>query len=190
MIELKNIDFSYDEKPVLQNYNLKVRNGECVCLKGPSGCGKTTVFRLISGLETAQNGTVLAPQKISVVFQENRLLPMLSVKKNVFLAIEKEQRTKAIEMLKEAGLEEAISKPVAELSGGMKRRVAIVRALCFGGEALLLDEPFNAIDRENKQKMANLIKREFLDKGKSVLLSTHVDEDAELLSARIVVFPT
>ena len=76
-IELKNINFAYNENKILENFNLAIGEGECVCLVGRSGCGKTTVSRLVLGLEDAFEGTVLAPEKISCVFQEDRLLPIL-----------------------------------------------------------------------------------------------------------------
>ena len=159
-------------------------DGECVCLKSPSGGGKTTVFRLVAGLEKPQSGQVLAPQKLAVVFQEDRLLPHMTLKSNVILPLKKSQYKKAVELLKEVGLGSFLNTPISKLSGGMKRRAAIIRAIAFEGEALLLDEPFNGIDLENKRVLAEIIKREVLSKNIPVLISTHIREDAELLSAK------
>ena len=184
MIELKNIAFSYGETAVLKDFSLEVKNGECVCLKGESGCGKTTVLRLILGLETAQSGTVSVDGTVSAVFQEDRLVESLSLSKNIELVTT--DSVKAAELIKKAGLETVAHKKISAFSGGMKRRAAIIRAVAFGGDALILDEPFNGLDLENKQKMAEIIKENYLDLGKPVLLISHVEEDAELLNARIV----
>ncbi len=186
MIKLENVSFSYGELHVLKDFNLTVNGGECVQLYGVSGSGKTTVSRLISGIETVNNGNVIAPQKISVVFQEDRLLDNLDVLKNVRLAIPKDKYGYADSLLKEFDLYSARKKRVSQLSGGMKRRVALVRAIAFCGDALILDEPFNGLDSDNKKIAANIIRRDFLEKNKPVLLITHIKEDAELLDARII----
>lgn len=189
MIEIKNVSFSYGDRAVLQNFSLTVKDGQCVCLKGPSGCGKTTVLKLALGLLTPQSGVISGCEKPSVVFQEDRLLNGFSVKTNVQLPpLTEAQQQKAVELLKEAGLGEVLGKKMRNLSGGMKRRAAIVRAVAFEGDVLILDEPFNGIDIENKQKMAAMIKREFLAKGKPVFMVSHIDSDAELLNAEIYEF--
>ena len=189
MIELKNVSFSYGEQEILKNFNLKVENGQCVCLKGPSGCGKTTVLRLAMGLITPDSGEISGVDSPSVVFQEDRFLNGLSLEKNVLLPpLTDNQKAKAQDLIKEAGLDDAKHKKVRHLSGGMKRRTAIVRAVAFQGDAIILDEPFNGIDRENKLKMAEMIKREFLDKGKPVLMVSHVESDAEILNAVVYDF--
>ena len=189
MIEFKNVCFSYGDKPILNNFNLTVNNGECVCLKGPSGCGKTTVLKLLSGLITPQSGEITGNCNPSVVFQEDRLLSGFSLKTNVLLPpLSEIQQKKALSLSAEAGLSDAINKKIRTLSGGMKRRAAIVRAVAFGGDLLILDEPFNGIDAENKQLMAEMIKREFIDRGKPVLMVSHIDSDARLLNARVVEF--
>ncbi len=186
MISLKNISFSYGEQQILKDFSTTVQGGECVQLFGASGTGKTTIARIILGLETINCGQIVVPQKISVVFQEDRLLENSDVLKNVRLVLSKEQYEFADKLLKEFGLWDVRKKRISDLSGGMKRRVAIIRAIAYGGDALILDEPFNGLDSENKQISANIIKREFIDNGKSVLLITHVKEDAELLDARIL----
>lgn len=186
MIELKNVYFSYGEQNILSDFSLTVMNGECVQLNGVSGSGKTTVARIILGLEKATSGNVIVPQKISTVFQEDRLLHNLDVQKNVRLVLSKEQYSLADDILKQLGLYHVRKKRVSQLSGGMKRRVAIARAICYGGDALILDEAFNGLDTENKKIVASIIKREFLDKDKPVLLITHVKEDADLLGAKTI----
>ena len=184
MIELKNISFSYGDVQILKNFNLNINPGEIVQLYGSSGSGKTTVARIILGLETANSGNVIVPQKISTVFQEDRLLENVDVLKNIRLPLSKEQYEFADTLLKEFGLYDVRKKRVSKLSGGMKRRIAIIRAIAYNGDALILDEPFNGLDPENKKIAAKFIKKEFSDKGKPVLLISHVDEDAQLLDAR------
>lgn len=186
MLELKNVSFSYGEREILSGFNLKVENGKCVCLKGHSGCGKTTVLRLVLGLETIKAGEIVTPKNPAVVFQEDRLVPSLSLKKNILLPLPKEKYEIAMKLINEAGLGDSLNKRVLELSGGMKRRAAIVRALAFGGDALILDEPFNGIDPETKGIMARMIKREFLDDKKPVLMVSHIPADAESLNAEVL----
>ncbi len=186
MIELKNISFSYGEQLILKNFNLSVNDSECVQLYGVSGSGKTTVARIILGLENARSGNVVVPQNVSTVFQEDRLLENVDVQKNIRLVLSKEQYALSDSLLKEFGLYDVRKKRVSTLSGGMKRRVALVRAIAYGGDALILDEPFNGLDADNKRIAANIIKREFIDKNKPVLLITHIKEDAQLLDAKTV----
>lgn len=186
MIKLDNIQFSYGNQVILTNFSLTVNNGECIQLSGVSGSGKTTVARIILGLEKAKSGNVIAPQKISAVFQEDRLLENLDVQKNIRLVLTPEQYPIADSILKELGLYDVRKKRISQLSGGMKRRVALARAICYGGDTLILDEAFNGLDADNKQIVANIIKREFLNKNKSVLLITHINEDAELLDAKVI----
>ena len=190
MLELKNICFSYGEQKLLEHFNLTIKNGQCICLKGRSGCGKSTVLRLILGLETLQSGEITGAENPTVVFQEDRLVPNLTLKKNVMLPLKKERYNYALSLIENANLGEAINKKASLLSGGMKRRAAIVRALSFGGELLILDEPFNGIDRENRLIIADMIKQEFLNKGKPVLMVSHIDEDADILNAETVEMNT
>lgn len=186
MIELKNVSFSYGNSQILKDFNLTVYGGECIQLFGASGSGKTTVARLILGLEKADGGSIVVPQKISAVFQEDRLLENLDVIKNIRLTTSKDKYEYADRLLKEFDLYSIRKKRVSQLSGGMKRRVALVRAIAFCGEALLLDEPFNGLDGDNKKIAADIIKRDFIEQNKPVLLITHIKEDAEILGAKII----
>lgn len=186
MIKLSNVDFSYGDKKILSNFSLTVQDGECICLSGQSGCGKTTVIRLIAGLEKPDGGKIFAEGKVSYVFQEDRLVPNLSILNNVLLCTGN-KRNFAISLFKEAGLEEVMNKKPDELSGGMKRRAAIIRAIAFGGDILLLDEPFNGLDEETKNTMARIIKREFTEKNKPILMVSHISKDSEIMNARKIV---
>ena len=181
-IKLKNVTFSYKDTPVLKDFSLDVKNGEAVSLVGVSGSGKTSVARLILGLEKAIDGIIEKPQKISAVFQEDRLFNGLSVEKNISIVAKENDRTKYL--LKRANLESVSTKKIWQLSGGMKRRIAILRAINYGGDAIILDEAFNGIDSQNKRLMADLILEEYKDKP--ILLISHIKEDAELFNAREV----
>ena len=181
-IKLENVAFSYKNTPVLENFSLEVNGGEVVALRGESGSGKTSIARLVLGLEKAEHGSVSAPDNISAVFQEDRLFPTLSVRKNISIVSNGEDKTDYL--LKKANLDSVADKKVWQLSGGMKRRVAILRAINYGADALILDEPFNGLDPQNKKLMADLILEEY--KNKPILLISHIKEDSELFGAKVV----
>lgn len=182
MIKIDNVTFAYrgEKKNVLENFSLNIKEGERVWLSGPSGRGKTTVLRLITGLERAKSGSVKIKEnaKISAVFQEDRLIPFISVKKNISLFSSDE---KADQLLKLLGLEGWGESMPDALSGGMKRRVAVARALAKDFDILLLDEAFNGLDDEaliNTCKTVN----DFI-KDKTLILISHRSKEAELLRA-------
>ena len=186
-IDLKDVSFSYGNKNILKDFNLSVKSGECICLLGESGCGKTTTIRLIAGLETPQNGTINTHEgKISMVFQEDRLLPWATALQNVLLPLNDKDKSIAETMLEQVGLSDSSDLLSEEMSGGMCRRVAIARSLAFGGDILLLDEPFNGIDAANKRSLAKLILEYFGDK--TIVLITHIAEDAQILGAKTIDF--
>lgn len=186
-VEMKNVSFSYGDKQILKDFNLSVKDGECICLLGPSGCGKTTVLRLISGILSPQTGTIETfGGKISIVFQEDRLLPWETASENISLPLLSKDKSIAKKMLDNVNLTDSGELFPHEMSGGMCRRVAIARALAFGGDILLLDEPFNGIDEENKRSLAKLILELFNDK--TIVLITHIAEDAKLLGASTINF--
>lgn len=183
MIKFNNVDFSYGEKKILNNFNLQINQSDRICLFGESGCGKTTVLRLLLGLEKAQNGKIVLPQnsRFSVVFQENRLLPFKTVLENVSL-FSKDEET-AIFNLKALGLSACINYYPNKLSGGMKRRVAIARALSTDFDCLILDEPFTGLDDNNLEITAKHILSSC--ENKPILLVSHSKKEAELLNAKI-----
>lgn len=186
MIKFDNVSFSYGEKQIIKNLSFTVNDGENLLITGPSGCGKTTVARLISGLIKPDSGSVLAPENISVVFQENRLIKKLNVYKNICLPLKKPQLALADRLIEDFGFDDLKHKSISELSGGMIRRVAILRAISFGGDALLLDEPFNGIDSENISLIAKIIKREYNENKKSVIIISHNKADAEIFKAKVL----
>lgn len=180
MIEFKNVGFAYSDKTVITDFNLKIAPGDRVCLFGESGKGKTTLLRLIAGLEIPTSGEItgIRDKKISVVFQEDRLLPWLSVLDNAALA---GSRERAVEILTALGLGDCLDMRPEQLSGGMRRRVAVARALCADYDLLLLDEPFNGLDEELIKTTAALIV-EYLE-NRTLVLVTHIEGHLELLGA-------
>lgn len=172
----------YEEKNVLERFSLAIRPGETVALMGASGCGKSTAGKVFLGLVTADGGEVKRPKRMGAVFQENRLCKEFDAVTNI--AMVTGNRREAEKALSEVGLADIGKKPVAELSGGMKRRVAILRALLSDGEVLVLDEPFTGLDAACKQRVQRYVKKQL--KGRSALLITHSEAEAVYLADRTV----
>ena len=184
MISLNNVTFYYNSRhKVLKDFSLNINRGDRVCLSGASGCGKTTVLRLIMGLQTPKKGSVelLKQAKISVVFQEDRLIPTKTVLQNVALFSNDE---KALEMLKLLGINEVADEYPVALSGGMKRRVALARALAHDFDILILDEAFTGLDSNTLENCLKVTDKVLADK--TLVMVTHQDYIAESLKAKTV----
>ena len=159
-IECRNLTKSYDGKVVLNQWNATIPDQGITAVMGPSGIGKTTLFRLLCGLEKADSGEIegLDGKRLSVVFQE----------------------------LQRLGISDAALQYPEELSGGMKRRAAIGRALCYDGDIFLLDEPFQGLDDSTKQNVMDIFLE--LRGHKCILLITHDQREAKYLEADILRF--
>ena len=187
MLQIKNLCVSLGDSKALENLSFFCEDTGCVALMGASGIGKTTLLRVIAGLISPDSGNVENTfERISVKFQEPRLFDWLTVKENVSAVLENAENAEAITLgwLSAVGLAEDKDKYPRELSGGMAQRVALARALAYGGDLLLLDEPFSAVDAVTKALLLDLI-REYA-KTHAVILVTHNKEEAESLGARIV----
>ncbi|HEX3039166.1 MAG TPA: ATP-binding cassette domain-containing protein, partial [Caproiciproducens sp.] len=154
-LEIKSAEKSFQEKTVLDGFSLKFPKSGTVCLFGPSGCGKTTLLNCIAGLLKLESGEILGTKKrrISYVFQEDRLLPWITAGENVAAVLRgsaAQNAAVAQEWLERVGLPGEADKRPGELSGGMRQRVSIARALAYGGDLYLLDEPFHALDEKSK----------------------------------------
>ena len=185
----------------LQGFSLDVKKGEIVCLLGPSGCGKTTVLRILAGLDTPSSGDVLLNGKSirnagpdrGMVFQEFALFPWRTVRKNIEFGLEvkgvppekrSELSSRYIDLVGLKGFEDSHPK---ELSGGMKQRVGIARALANEPAVLLMDEPFGSLDAQTRNLMQKELLRIWAATGKTILFVTHSVDEAVFLADRIVV---
>ena len=181
MIEFKNVCFSYGDKQIFENLNMKIEDGERICLFGKSGRGKTTLLRLIMGLEKPQKGELSVDGSISAVFQEDRLLPFRTVNENIAFIT---GNTKTDEILEKLNLIEEKDAYPSALSGGMARRASIARALGKNSGIYIFDEPFTGLDRENILAAASVINE--ITKGKTVIAVLHERDYAELIGCRVV----
>ena len=188
-MKIQHLCKSFDGKVVLDHVSLTLESGGTACLMAPSGRGKTTLLRCIAGLETPDSGQITdLPERIAYVFQEDRLCDGFSAVDNIRLVTGKALGEGEIRRhLEELGLAGSLDQPVRELSGGMRRRVFISRAVCFVADLLLLDEPFKGLDDEARQQTADYILRH---RGAAAILCvTHDREDAAALGgADIVTF--
>ncbi len=187
MLKLNNICVSLGGKEILRDVSFFCDDVGCVAIMGASGIGKTTLLRVIAGLIQVDEGEVESTfDRISVKFQEPRLFPWLTVKENIAVVLPdtKDKLAIADDWLEKVGLSEAADKYPRELSGGMAQRTALARALAYGGDLLLLDEPFSAVDEGTKAPLLDLI-REYA-KDHAILLVTHNENEAAALGAKIV----
>ncbi len=171
----------YGTKRLFENLNLAFPTGQASCVMGPSGCGKTTLLRLLMGLESPDAGQVICQGRVSAVFQEDRLLEALTARENLRFVVGKGREELIATFLEELEIGDTTGIPVRLFSGGMKRRVAIGRALLAEHDILLLDEPFKGLDAGLKQRVAKVILRHA--QGKTLLLVTHEPSEALLFDA-------
>lgn len=171
MISVERVSKSYGEKQVLNNFSCSFDKGFSF-VTGASGCGKTTLLRLILELDKADSGEIIVDEhNFSVVFQENRLFENMSVKDNIHYVTDK---AVDFELVKSLGLGEYVDKRVDSLSGGTKRRVALLRALSVPFDVLILDEPFTGLDDKVKKEVVDCLIRNCYNK--IVIISTHDKE--------------
>ena len=190
MLKVKEITFAFGKKTVLNNLSLELENGEILALMAPSGYGKTTLLGLVAGILKPQEGEIENTfEKVAYVFQEPRLFPWLTVKENLLAVLdEKDENAEktVFDCLEYVGLSDAADKYPDELSGGMKSRASLARALAYGGDLFLLDEPFAALDENLRHNLAEKLKEHLRARGASAILVTHNKEDAESIADRIL----
>lgn len=207
-IEIKNINKSFHGRgsdhdiKVLDDVNLNIEDGEFVCLLGPSGCGKTTLLRLIAGLDQPTSGEVIADSETvkkpsgdrAVIFQQYSLFPWLTVLENVMFGLNlkkdrtKEENLKAAERyLESVGLIDFKDSYPHELSGGMKQRVAIIRSLLNHSPILLMDEPFSALDMQNRHMLQEQLIGVWKRFKNTIVFVTHDVDEAIYLADKIVI---
>ena len=192
-MKIEQLRFSYTdgetEKTVFDGLDLQ-SDSRIICFMGRSGCGKTTLLHILAGLLKPASGTISGfPDRVSVMFQEDRLLPWLNAYENVALVQpgplvrRRNQEDRASELLKELDIDPSMA--IDSMSGGMKRRVSLARALAFGSDALILDEPFKGMDTELVARAAELIRKQ----DRITLVSTHSEDEARALGAEIIRLP-
>lgn len=187
-IVITNLCKTFGGRPVLEGFSARFEEGSVSCIFGPSGQGKTTLLHLLMGLLAPDSGTIEGTRgrRLGAVFQEDRLCEPLSVRSNIRLVCGADLPDKEIlAHLGEVGIADSAEKPARELSGGMKRRVALVRAVIVRPDILLLDEPFKGMDARTKAGAIGYLRRRA--PGATVLVVTHDREDAGLLGAKQII---
>ncbi len=201
VISVEKLSYSYlneetgEKIHVIKDVSFDVKNGEFLSIVGPSGCGKSTLLKIIAGLLKVKHGHInLNTKKLAFVFQNFALFPWLTVKGNIEFGLKmngvskKERNRVSEEKIKEMGLSGFENKYPSELSGGMKQRVGIARALAVSPELLLLDEPFSSLDVLTAEKLRVELLSIWLKYKMTVVMVTHQVEEAVELSDRIIVF--
>lgn len=189
-ISIKNIQKAFGAKQVLNGIDYELEDGGIYCLMGPSGMGKTTLLRILMDLENPDGGDVegLTRNDIAVMFQENRLLEWMDAIDNIAV-MRKGIRDKKLKKEIEENLKlilpaDCLHQPVAQLSGGMKRRVALARAMNYPSKLIILDEPFTGLDRETKLEVIDYILK--MRGNRILLVATHGVDDAAMLGAKVI----
>ena len=201
IILISNLSYKYQNEEsgeyleVLKDVSLDVHSGEFISLVGPSGCGKSTILKILSGLIKTKKGKVVSKaKKVAMVFQNSALFPWLSVKENIEFGlkmegIKKSEREKIVaKKIEEVGLSGFENKYPIELSGGMKQRVGIARALAVNPDILLMDEPFSSLDVLTAEKLRAELLDIWLKYKVTIIMVTHLVEEAVELSDKIFVF--
>lgn len=200
-IEVRNVWKAFHDRRTsrtvlaVEDVSFDVADGEFVCLVGPSGCGKTTMLRILAGLETATTGSyrIVGGGRPGMVFQEASIFPWLTVEENIAypLAIagvpEARRRQRVEELLVLTGLTDFRRALPQTLSGGMKQRTAVARALVDDRDVLLMDEPFGALDEQTRVVLQQELLRIWGATGKSVVFITHSVDEALTLADRVLV---
>lgn len=199
LITLKDVAKTFEvdngRLPVLQDINLQIKEGEFLILLGPSGSGKSTLLRMLAGLIPVTSGSIVRKRRLrqAFIFQEFALFPWLTVFENIEFGLKMknitkvERHHKVRQLVKEMGLEGFENSYPRELSGGMKQRVGIARALSIDPEIIFLDEPFSALDSFTARKLREEVLNIFMDKKITMVMVTHLIEEALLLGDRIAI---
>lgn len=199
ILEIKNLYKNYQNKKeeinVLENINIKLNQGEFLAIVGPSGSGKSTLLSIISGLENKTSGNIIKEDNITFAYmlQEDTLMPFLNILDNCLLGLKVQKRCnpnsikKVKNYLEKYGLKDYMYKYPKDLSGGQKQRASLIRALSLSPDILLLDEPFSALDYQNRIKISNDVKNILKEENKSMIIVTHDISEAISLCSKVIV---
>lgn len=185
---VKDLSKSFDGKLVFEHLNMTIKSGTAACIMAPSGAGKTTLLRILMGLEKADHGSVtgLEDKRFSAVFQEERLCEGMTAQDNIRLVTPALTGQAVMQEMNRIGLADCGGQRVSELSGGMRRRVSILRALLAEYDVLFLDEPFKGLDDVRKEQVMAYVKEK--TGGKTVIFVTHDSSEAFVLGAELIRF--
>jgi len=191
-LHLNHVSRDFGGLPVLQDLSLTIRRGEFVVLVGPSGCGKTTLLNVLSGAIPPSLGTVTAQGVLRTVYQHDGLFPWLTVRDNIGLGLravsdKAEKARELADLLSLIRLEEFANHYPHQLSGGMRQRVELARALAGRSDILLLDEPFSALDYQTRLRLRRELARLLSLRPRTVVFVTHDIEEAAQLADRVLV---
>ena len=192
-IKLINIEKNFGNKKIYDKFSLTFEEGKINCILGKSGCGKSTLLNIIANLEEINSGEIIGvPEKIAYVFQEDRLIEWNSIYTNMELPLLKfyakdERKEKIKNILREVELGDCMNSYPKELSGGMRQRANIARALLYNGELLLMDEPFKSLDKSSKENIIKIFKKNHLEKNNTVIMVTHDINEALSLGDNIFI---
>lgn len=192
-IKLINIEKNFGNKKIYDKFSLTFEERKINCILGKSGCGKSTLLNIIANLEEINSGEIIGvPEKISYVFQEDRLIEWNSIYTNMELPLLKfytkdEREEKIKNILREVELGDSMNSYPKELSGGMRQRANIARALLYNGELLLMDEPFKSLDKSSKENIIKIFKKNHLEKNNTVIMVTHDINEALSLGDNIFI---
>ena len=187
MLKAVNITKKFGENTVLDKFSREFAEGKVTAVLGRSGCGKSTLLNVLMGLMNPDGGEVVRGERISAVFQEDRLCENLTASANIRLVTGRRfTKERIAEELAAVGLADCADKPVRTLSGGMKRRTALVRALLAEYDELFLDEPFKGLDEETKRTVMEYVRDK--TRGKTVVFVTHDKDECAFLADEIMEF--
>lgn len=192
-MEMKNILFDrvgkrYGDTDVYEDFSLEVEAGKITCLLGPSGCGKTTLLNMLAGLVSHEGKIENIPRRISYIFQEERLLPNLTVRQNIRYVLGRHADNGVIDaVLEKVELTEKAEAYPSELSGGQAQRVSIARAFVYPSELILMDEPFSSLDTALKIRLMDVFCRLWKEERRTAVFVTHDAEEAYMLAHRAIV---
>ncbi|MCL2062435.1 MAG: ABC transporter ATP-binding protein [Firmicutes bacterium] len=194
MITFRKVNLAFGDTVVLQDFSADFQSHKIHCILGPSGCGKTTLLNLLSGTLLQDSGEISKPQNVSYVFQEDLLIPQKTARQNLELVLKSAYKDKArlhaviAQFLQLTGLESAKDLYPHELSGGMRQRLALIRAFAYPSDILLMDEPFKALDKTRRESLIKSFLSLYNADKRTVLFVTHSIDEALLTGDVIYVY--